>query len=284
MLSPELQIKYQNLKSIIKGYPDLLVAYSGGVDSAVLLKVAADVLGRKTLGVIGVSPSLPEREREDAEKIAGDFSLPYTLLETHEMEDERYRSNPFDRCYYCKKELFSEIFDFAKENGFRNVADGSNLDDDVDFRPGRQAAKELSVVSPLRAAKLNKQDIRELAKFIGLPIWNKPAAACLSSRFPTGTPINKPALRQVEMGENFLLDLGFKIVRVRHHDKLARIEVGQEEIERFLDPATREKVGSYFRQIGYSFITLDLMGYRMAGLSQASGTRGEGQATGKFVQ
>ncbi len=268
LLRPELKEKYIKLRKIIAGYPNLLVAYSGGVDSAFLLKTAFEVLGNRVLGVIGISPSLAKRELNEAKSLAEKFNLPYITIETHELEDENYARNPEDRCYYCKKELFTELYDYAREHGFQYVADGTNQDDVGDYRPGRMAAQELKVVSPLQEAGLTKQDIRELSRFSGLPTWDKPALACLSSRFPTGIRVTQEALRQVEQAEDYLYSLGFKIIRVRHHKDLARIEVGPNEIARFVDPEVRKKVNEKFRELGYKFVTLDLAGYRMGSLNQ----------------
>ncbi len=274
-LTPELKDKYNKLKELISSYPNLLVAYSGGVDSTLLLKIAFDVLGENTIGIIGISPSIPGREVKEAQEIARKFNLPFALVETHEMDDAKYSRNPENRCYYCKKELFGELYDYAAANGFTHLADGTNLDDATDHRPGRQAAAELHVVSPLSEAGLQKQHIRQLSRFLGLPTWNKPALACLSSRFPTGTPITGKALHMVEEAEDYLYSRDFKILRVRHHGKLARIEVGEEEINRLLDDAIRKEIYQRFREIGYAFVSLDLAGYRQGSLNQLL----EGQTT-----
>lgn len=267
-LDSKLEKKYHRLIQVLQGYSKLLVAYSGGVDSALLLKTAVDSLGTGALGAIGISPSLAQRELGDAKKIAEQFKLPYIEIETHELEDENYASNPENRCYFCKKELFSEIYDYAREHGFTHIADGTNLDDVGDYRPGREAAKELHVVSPLQEAGLHKLDVRQLSKYLGLPIWDKPALACLSSRFPAGTRLTSGKLKQVEQAENFLYSLGFKILRVRHHENLARIEVAPEEIFRFFETDLREKIDQQLRNLGYKFVTLDLTGYRMGSLNQ----------------
>ncbi len=267
-LDKSVALKYDNLKKRLAALPSLLVAYSGGIDSTLLLKVAVDVLGDRACGVIGLSPSLPQRELREAEEIAQQFSLPYVLIETHELEDENYRANPLDRCYYCKRELFSEIYVYARQRGFRWIADGTNADDQGDYRPGRQAAEELRVISPLMEAGLGKRDIRLLARHLGLPNWNKPAMACLSSRIPTGTAISEETLRQIEKAEDFLLARGFRVFRVRHHGDLARIEVDQEELPRFLDADLRKQVVEYFKNLGYVFVTLDLMGYRRGSLNE----------------
>ncbi len=260
--------KYKKLQDLIRGYGKLLVAYSGGVDSTFLLKVAADVLGGNALGIIGVSPSLPRRELEEALEIARKFRLPCHQLRTEEMEDENYARNPANRCYYCKRELFGKMVAYARRHGYPFIADGTNFDDTGDYRPGQEAARELQVVSPLKDAGLGKTDIRRISHSLGLPTWDKPAYACLSSRFPTGLPITEQALRQVEQAEDVLFALGFRQLRVRHHRQIARIEVGSEEIARFLNPEVRREVAERLREIGYQFVTLDLAGYRQGSLNQ----------------
>ncbi|RMF55771.1 MAG: ATP-dependent sacrificial sulfur transferase LarE, partial [Calditrichaeota bacterium] len=184
-----LQGKYLKLQNVLRSFPNLIVAYSGGVDSTFLLKVAFDVLGDKVLGIIGVSPSLPERELTSALEVAQQFHLPVKTIKTEELADDRYNSNPTNRCYFCKKVLFTELFDYARRKGFQYIADGTNADDENDFRPGKQAAKEFNIVSPLKEAGLTKADIRELSFQLHLPTWDKPEMACLASRFPTGTRI-----------------------------------------------------------------------------------------------
>lgn len=267
-ISKELEIKYNRLKSELTGFRRLLVAYSGGVDSVLLLKVVSDVLGKNALGVIGVSPSLAKRELAEAQKIAEDFNLSYIMLQTREIEDENYASNPADRCYFCKKILFGEIYDYAREHGYSHIADGTNLDDVGDFRPGRQAAAEMKVVSPLKDAGFTKQDVRDLSRHLELPTWNKPALACLSSRIPAGTRVTLESLNRIERAEDYLQLLGFRVFRVRHHDNLARIEVAPHEISRFLDVEIRQKIHDEFKKIGYTFITLDLMGYRQGSMNE----------------
>jgi len=263
-----LEVKYKRLQNLITGYGKLLIAYSGGVDSTFLLKVATDMLGENALGIIGVSPSLPRRELREALEIAQKFRLPCHQLKTEEMKDENYAQNPANRCYYCKRDLFGRMLRYARQHGYPYIADGTNFDDTGDYRPGRQAAQELQVVSPLKEVGLGKEDIRRISRFLGLPTWNKPAYACLSSRFPIGMPITEQALRQVEHAEDVLFELGFRVLRVRHHDQLARIEVGSEEVARFLNPQVRREVVDRLRKIGYKFVTLDLMGYQQGSFNQ----------------
>ena len=259
--------KYHYLQSILLSYPNILIAYSGGVDSTFLLKVAVDVLGQNARGIIGVSPSLPRQELEEALHIAREFSLPVDTIETHEMEDPRYTGNPRNRCYFCKKELFGEIYEYARRHGFRIIADGTNADDGFDFRPGMQAAREFSVCSPLAEAQLTKTEIRRLSRQLGLPTWNKPEMACLSSRLPTGTTITVERLKQVERAEAFLRKLGFSQLRVRYHGSLARIEVEKEEIPRLLQPETREQVDNHLKSLGFTHVAVDLAGYHRGSLN-----------------
>ncbi len=257
-----LQQKLAQLKQILASFPDVVIAYSGGVDSTFLLKVATDVLGKKAVGVIGVSPSLAQAELQEALRIAREFNWTVVTIPTHEMEDPNYVQNPQNRCYFCKKELFGELFDFARSRGFHVIADGTNVDDLGDTRPGLKAAAEFDVRSPLKEAGLHKQEIRELSRLMGLPTWNKPEMACLSSRFPTGVPITEAKLRQVEAAESILRTLGFRQFRVRHHETLARIEVAPEEWTRWLDEALRETVHREFRALGYRHVTLDVRPYQ----------------------
>ncbi len=264
-LNPILQEKYRRLRRLLSGYGRLAIAYSGGVDSALLLAVASEVLGEEALGIIGDSPSLPRRELREATELARKNGWHYVVLATHETEQADYRRNPYNRCYFCKRELFTEFLEYARKKGYRYIADGTNVDDGNDYRPGLQAIQELQVVSPLKEAELTKREIRLLARYLGLPIWNKPAQACLASRFPTGTPVTPEAMRQVEAAEDFLLGLGFRVVRVRHHGKLARIEVEPSEIPRLLEEEMRRAVVEHLQSLGYRHVTVDLQGYRSAG-------------------
>ena len=263
-----LEQKYKRLHQLLASFPDVLVAYSGGVDSTFLLKVAVDVLGQRALGVIGHSPSLPSTELEAALAVARQFCLPVVVIQTQELNDWRYRSNPKNRCYFCKKELFGEMMTYARQHGFRCIADGTNADDVSDFRPGRRAAAEFQIRSPLLEVGLHKSEIRELSRRLGLPTWNKPEMACLASRFPTGTEITAEKLRQVEAAEAILKDLGFRQLRVRHHGELARIELGADEIHRLLDPRLRLQVDRQLKELGYRYITLDLQGYRRGSVAR----------------
>jgi len=263
-----LQEKFQLLKDIIKKRGSAAIAFSGGVDSTFLIKVAHEVLGDKLIAVTATSSTYPERELKEAIEYAKDMGVKHIVISSEELEIEGFASNPKNRCYYCKKELFTKINKVAIENGLEYVFDGSNLDDTGDYRPGMQAAKELEVVSPLKEAGLTKKDIRELSKELGLPTWNKPAFACLSSRFPYGNKITLPKLKMVDKAEQFLLDMGIRQVRVRHHGEIARIEVAPEEREQFFSVDVMDKIGTEFKKIGFTYVTLDMLGYRTGSMNE----------------
>jgi len=263
-----MEEKLKRLKDILKEMGSVLIAYSGGVDSTFLLKVARDALGEKVMAVTALSPTYPREEAEEAKKITGELGVKHLLIETRELEDPNFTSNPPQRCYYCKKELFSRLKELAKEKGLAWVADGSNSDDTGDFRPGMQAARELEIRSPLREAGLTKAEIREWSKKMGLPTWKKPSFACLASRFPYGMRINEKDLKRVSEGERFLRNLGISQVRVRHYKDTVRIEVRYEELPRLLENHYREKVIKKFKQLGYTYITVDLEGYRSGSMNE----------------
>jgi len=263
-----LQEKYQILKDNMKKRGSAAIAFSGGVDSTFLVKVAHEVLGDKMIAVTATSSTYPERELKEAIKYAKDMGVKHLIISSEELDIEGFASNPTNRCYYCKKELFTKINEIAKENGVEYVFDGSNIDDDGDYRPGMQAARELEVVSPLKEAKLTKDDIRELSKDLGLPTWNKPAFACLSSRFPYGNEITAPKLKMVDEAEQFLLDMGIRQVRVRHHGEIARIEVAPEERVQFFDAEVMNTIGERFKEIGFTYVTLDILGYRTGSMNE----------------
>jgi uncharacterized protein len=254
--------RLEQLKSLLRECGRTLIAYSGGVDSVLLAKVAHDVLGEDALAVIADSPSLPRRELDEALAIAGQFGFPVRVVQTHEMTDENYTSNPSNRCYFCKSELFDKLTGIAKTEGWQTIIYGENASDVGDYRPGSQAASEFQVKAPLKEVGLTKAEIRELSAELGLPTADKPQMACLSSRIPYGEPVTEEALRMIEAAENVLRDAGFYEVRVRHHKNIARIEVGIDELSRFLDDELRESVTQALKQIGYAYVTLDLQGYR----------------------
>ena len=263
-----LEQKYELLKEYIKSLGSVAVAFSGGVDSTFLLRTAHDVLGDKVLAVTASSCSFPERELREARKFCSENGIAHEVCESEELDIDGFRQNPVNRCYLCKHELFEKMIDIAAKKGFENVAEGSNMDDMGDYRPGLQAIAELEVKSPLRAAGLYKEEIRQLSKQLGLPTWDKPSFACLASRFVYGETINEEKLGMVDRAEQLMIDLGFRQVRVRIHDKLARIEVLPEEIERVTQPDIRKKINEGFREYGFAYVTLDLAGYRTGSMNE----------------
>ncbi|MBJ6726986.1 ATP-dependent sacrificial sulfur transferase LarE [Geomesophilobacter sediminis] len=271
-MSETVDAKYANLQASLKEMGSLLVAFSGGVDSTFLLKVAIETLGSAAVcAVTATSPTYPESELEEAIRLAGVVGARQILVESNELEIPGFSGNPHNRCYHCKSELFSICVAKAKELGLNFVADGSNTDDLGDYRPGRQAACELNVRSPLLEAGLSKEEIRELSRRLGLPTWSKQPYACLASRFPYGVEITEGRLKQVERCEEFLKGEGFKVYRVRFHGENARIELGEAELPRLLDPLLRKRVVEFFRAAGFTYVALDLQGYR-------SGSMNEGEA------
>lgn len=263
-----METKLEKLKEILRGLESVAIAFSGGVDSTFLLKVAQDVLSDKVIAVTATSSTYPVREFKEAKKYAESIGVNHIIIESEELEIEGFAKNPVNRCYYCKTELFSKVQKVAEENGVKYVLDGSNSDDTGDFRPGMKAARELGVVSPLMDAGLTKNDIRTLSKAMGLKTWDKPSFACLSSRFPYGNEINMKKLSMVEKAEQFLLDLGFRQVRVRHHGEIARIEVSQVERSKFFDLNTMDNIGGKFIEIGFTYVTLDILGYRTGSMNE----------------
>jgi pyridinium-3,5-biscarboxylic acid mononucleotide sulfurtransferase len=261
--------KHAALRRILEGIPSLIVAYSGGVDSAYLAHLATDVLGSRALCVTADSPSYPDRHRQLALALAARFGFHHEIIHTAELERPEYRANPANRCYYCKHELFTHLSAIARERGIAVIVDGSNADDRGDYRPGRQAAREFSVRSPLDEAGLTKSEIRELSRRAGLPTWDEPASACLSSRIPYFSEVTDEKLRTIERAEAVLRDLGFRVFRVRHHDAIARIELGRDEISRALEPEVAEAIDRELRGLGYQHVTVDLRGYRLGSLNEA---------------
>lgn len=257
------------LKEAISAHESMLVAFSGGVDSTLVLKVAYEVLGSRAAGLLAVSESLPRAERDEAMALAAGIGAPLHIVHSREMEDPRYRANPDDRCYFCKSELFERLEDEAKKLGFRTLAYGANLDDQGDFRPGMTAARERSVVAPLIEARLGKAEIRQVARDLGLPNWDKPARACLSSRIPHGVEVTPERLRAIETAEAGLASLGFRQFRVRWHGEIARIELDPEEMSRLSDPEIRTRLTTLVKDAGFRFVTVDLEGYRQGSLNPA---------------
>ena len=272
VMSSELETKIEKLKGIFQSMGRVLVAFSGGVDSTLLLKVARDTLGdQNVLAVTALSSLYPERELTWAQKLTQAFGVEHLLIQSNELEIEGFSKNPPNRCYYCKRELFEKLLKLSKDRGISWVIEGSTLDDEKDHRPGRTAIQELGIQSPLKEALFTKMDVRELSKTLGLTTWDKPSFACLASRFPYGEEITLKGLKMVDEAENFLFGLGFKQVRVRHYQNLARIELYPEEMGRLMDVSLREKVVSYLKRIGYHYITLDLQGFRSGSMNEVLG-------------
>jgi len=267
--SEALAVKAGRLREILSGYQSVLIAFSGGVDSAYLAIAAADALGNRALAVTADSPSYPDTHRQLALTVARDFGFPHEVIHTAELDRPEYRANPANRCYYCKDELYGRLAAIARERGMAVVVDGNNADDRGDYRPGRQAAREHGVKSPLDEAELTKEDIRELARAAGLASWDEPASACLSSRIPYGHEVTDERLRQIERAEGVLRDLGFRIFRVRHHDDTARLEIAKAEMPRALDPDVNVRLVSALKALGYQYVSLDLQGYRLGSLNEA---------------
>jgi uncharacterized protein len=262
---------FLRLVDILRSLGSAAVAYSGGADSAFLLRVAHGVLGRRAAGVLAVSESLDQGELEEAKRTAQAMGVPITIIETREYDNPEYRKNDGSRCYHCKTELFGEVRKFAAREGIPHVLDGSNADDAGDYRPGLRARDEKGVRSPLLEAGLDKAAVRRYSRALGLPTWDKPAAPCLSSRIPYGSEVTHEKLRQVEAAEKGLRELGFRVLRVRHHGDLARIEVPAAEIARFADPDLRRRALAAIKAAGFLFVALDLEGFRSGSLNAALG-------------
>ncbi|MGB2959294.1 MAG: ATP-dependent sacrificial sulfur transferase LarE [Bacteroidota bacterium] len=268
-LSNTTERKYLHLQSIVREMGGIAIGYSGGVDSTLLLKVAVDVLGEHVLAMIGRSDTYPTREFEEAVSLARNIGARYVVVGTEETDLVKFRENPPDRCYYCKTELFGKLQELADREKIAWIADGTITDDVGDFRPGMRAKSERGVRSPLLEASLSKAEVREISRHLALPTWDKPAFACLSSRFPYGTEITHEALSKVDSAETALREEGFRVFRVRFHDEhTARIEVGPEEITLLLERERRDRVVARLKDLGFAFVTLDLQGYRTGSMNE----------------
>jgi uncharacterized protein len=268
-MTEETKQKYEHLRGILHEMGSVVIGYSGGVDSTLLVRVAVDVLGENALSVIAKSETYPTKEYEEAVTMVEGFGARYEVVRTEETDDLKFSENPPDRCYYCKTELFSKLGGIAEREGLRWIADGTITDDIGDFRPGMKAKSEKEVRSPLLEANLSKAEVREISRELGLPTWDKGSFACLSSRFPYGQGITKEALMKVDGAETLFRELGFKNFRVRYHDeKTARIEVGQQEISRLFNDELRAKIVNHLKGLGFIYVTLDLQGYRTGSMNE----------------
>ena len=266
--SRDLDSKRRHLHDLLNGIESIIVAFSGGVDSAYLAWAATQARGSSALCVTADSPSYPDHHRRLALDVARRFELHHLIIHTRELEQPLYRANPVNRCYYCKRELYTSLSALARERGIAMIADGSNADDRGDYRPGRLAAREFGVRSPLDEVGLTKSEIRELSHRAGLPTWDEPASACLSSRIPYLSEVTDEKLRMIERAETIVRNLGFRVCRVRHHDGLARLEIGVDELPRAFEPPVHDRLVSELTALGYQHVTVDPRGYRQGSLNE----------------
>ena len=266
-----IEQKWDRLRTLLRGMKHAVLAYSGGVDSSLLLRATAEIMGPRLIAVTAVSETYPPGELEAAKELARTLGVTHRVIHTEELASEEFTQNSPERCYFCKKELYGKLKKIAEAEGISCILDGSNTDDLDDFRPGRKAAEEFSVRSPLVESGLSKSDVRELARFLNLPVWDKPSLACLSSRIPYGTRITPDIIKTVQTAEDHLRELGFRQVRVRHHGTIARIEIEREDFQRLLSDEAVLKIAAALKALGYTYVCLDLEGYRTGSLNEGLG-------------